>query len=774
LTDLVGLKVLKPHEPSSPGGGEGGHSQGPEGPESITHVSGDGETPPIHIEADPQENAPTSQYGTEPQQVDPTLESEVMTTPLKVAEKPKPQAVVEEPEVGKTLPGIGPEIGEDIGSASTEAGIAAQGVLLEEQDTQDHYEPTVASPGVEKSSGKKPQTAETLLSVAESFSRLREMEPQQRATELSKLDIDKNAIRAIVGILEYPQGDPIAVAIANEWEISQVATLRQRRIEGARELGALKAIDEAFGNSDLWTGEEGSGNPTVETLIAALGLNKNTPMSRTLGNPTESNSQRNAIVAAYNSEGANGVMRYLAERGFDSREVQRLLVLDSHIRSNISELPQRIREAYEYEGVLGVFGELVGLGTLGDKKILTDTANLAQGNMTFVELVIKGDLAGKIQTLPGYENARIYGISKIPGGVGRYRIILSNGRELFAQVEDYAPARLGAQLFEAQGLWKTSDRFHKFSYETGILDPSQQPEVVMFGFTQDMHDFAKDSEQIRIRMPESGQMEDVKVAGVALKNDLLMADINDPVVVQGLVQRGSLEAVKTFRKMLGTSKGREEIMKAWAAYHEMARRAIGVDRFLRNTAMVLVKRENPKPGQSEYAITFQPFDTDFVGGRILGKRDLLNFHSFDKDFADASIKFVKELHFAAMKGNILISQKKLALELLRAHESCSIPILPETAVHNEAVLQGHVGKAFGFPVREGIAVVPNYAGRRRVVMREDGRMILNRPEELQKIQDTTLSANNRRDHDKVRRMYFVKDSGFALTRSDIQSLGPLK
>ncbi|MBU1682045.1 hypothetical protein KKE38_04445, partial [Candidatus Micrarchaeota archaeon] len=291
---------------------------------------------------------------------------------------------------------------------------------------------------------------------------------------------------------------------------------------------------------------------------------------------------------------------------------------------------------------------------------------------------------------------------------------------------------------------------------------------------QDMHDFAKDSEQIRIRMPESGQMEDVKVAGVALKNDLLMADINDPVVVQVLTHRGSLEAVKTFRKMLGTGKGREEIMQAWAAYHEMARRAIGVDRYLKNTALVLVKRENPKPGQSEYAITFQPFDTDFVGGRILGKRDLLNFHSFDKDFADASIKFVKELHFAAMKGNILISQKKLALELLRAHESCSIPILPETAVHNEAVLQGHVGKAFGFPVREGIAVVPNYAGRRRVVMREDGRMILNRPEELQKIQDTTLSANNRRDHDKVRRMYFVKDSGFALTRSDIQSLGPLK
>jgi len=708
---------------------------------------------------------------------DQTLEAEVLTEPVKVAKKPKePQVIVEGEEEKGTLPGIGPEADQDIGYDPTEPDVAVQDVALAEQETQDHYEPTVISPGVDssKASGKKPQTAESLLSVAESVSRLRNVDVETRKLEVSRLDIDESAVRAVLGVLEYESGDPRAKAIADEWEQSQIAALKQRRLSGAREAETVKAIDEIFGNSEYWEGE-GQGNPTVETIISALGTEEKFPVSPLLGKRTESKKHRDALKAIYLADGAKGVMKYLNDNGFETRELQKLFMLDKYIKSTISEAPTRIAEAYQEEGVLGVFGELVGLGTLSDKKMLRETSQLAEGNMGFVEVVIRGDLLGKIRSVPGYENVKIGKIKKIPGGVGRYRIILSDGRELFSQIENYYPARLGALLFEAQGLMKTSDRYHAFSYGTGVVDQAtQHEEKVMFGFTRDMHDFAKASEKVKIRMPDTDSMEEVTVAGVALKNDLMFSDLKDPAIVSELEARGSLEPVKAFRKMLKTEKGRAEIMRAWAAYHEMSRRAIGVDRFLRNTAIVLVKRDNPKPGQSEYVITFQPFDADFIGGGIVGKGDSLNFHGFDNDFAAASVKFVKELHFSAMRENIMISQKKLAMELLRAHEACDLSILPETRELSRIILHEHKDKTFGFPISEGIGSVPNYAGRKRVVVSPDGRMILNRPEELSGIQDSVTTPENHKEHSKRRRVQFVKEEGFMIKRADIQGLGPLK
>jgi len=100
--------------------------------------------------------------------------------------------------------------------------------------------------------------------------------------------------------------------------------------------------------------------------------------------------------------------------------------------------------------------------------------------------------------------------------------------------------------------------------------------------------------------------------------------------------------------------------------------------------------------------------------------------------------------------------------------------LPETRELSRIILHEHKDKTFGFPISEGIGSVPNYAGRKRVVVSPDGRMILNRPEELSGIQDSVTTPENHKEHSKRRRVQFVKEEGFMIKRADIQGLGPLK
>ncbi len=351
--------------------------------------------------------------------------------------------------------------------------------------------------------------------------------------------------------------------------------------------------------------------------------------------------------------------------------------------------------------------------TLIPTMLLRRRARLALQHPQLVEVLLRGNLEGRIRSIPGMEDVTIRDVTHMSGSVGNYRIELSDGRRVYMKPEDHRPAQFGARRLEAQGLAPIADGMHTFRYDTGITDATGQRIFREFGFAEDIHAFGLESRTIRIRMPDD-QFEQVGVRSVAMMSDeVLSADLTDPAVRTRLQRTGALEAAERFQELARTPAGREQIARAWAAYMEMSRRALVIDRAPRNTAVFLVNRTTADGG-TETAIVFQPIDTDFVAGKIArGNTGELDFGQFHMDFGMATGRFINGMD--TMLGDTSPGRGTIAREIVIANETIVLSNPMEVRVAMGAVEAE--GGHFGYPMPMHVGSAVDYGGTVRILQR---------------------------------------------------------
>ncbi|MBU0532600.1 hypothetical protein KKB44_03840 [Candidatus Micrarchaeota archaeon] len=254
----------------------------------------------------------------------------------------------------------------------------------------------------------------------------------------------------------------------------------------------------------------------------------------------------------------------------------------------------------------------------------------------FFDLVMRGNLESQLAGVPGFEGTTITGVNHIGGMRGIYSVEMSNGRRLFVKMESYEAANFGRELCLAEGLYTSGIR--PGEYDTGLsIHIGDESEHVIRNFTiiEDIHDSV--GSEISIRLP-NGQTENVTVEGV----QMFLHDIyNNPDPANPVHQE--------FFRMLGTETGRQELFQAWRAYHEMSRRALLMDRAPRNTAVVMVRREN-----GETMLTFQPIDMDYIGGHIGATPDWTpEYTGFNQDFARGTSELIQILAYVSHEASRL-------------------------------------------------------------------------------------------------------------------------
>jgi hypothetical protein len=258
------------------------------------------------------------------------------------------------------------------------------------------------------------------------------------------------------------------------------------------------------------------------------------------------------------------------------------------------------------------------------------------------EMGVMGDLGGRISQLKGFEGAAVKDITFHGGMRGIYRIEFTDGRRLLVKTEDLSPAQFGLRRVRNEGL--ISSEIHQGGeYKRHYKDPDTGhtiSETRRVGFMEDIHDLAGTEQTARLA---DGSVKQGTVEGVALFRDEVLKPPADPGAGASPEQKRAYDkamkaylenpVVREFWKAASTPEGREEIFKAWRAYHEMSRRAGLMDRHTRNTALVLFR-----DSEGTLHITFQPFDMDGVGARIFTKAgsDRLDLSLFNNDFGQAS------------------------------------------------------------------------------------------------------------------------------------------
>lgn len=375
-------------------------------------------------------------------------------------------------------------------------------------------------------------------------------------------------------------------------------------------------------------------------------------------------------------------------------------------------------------------------------------------------LYTRGNLQGSISGLPGFEGATVASISFLPGMRGVYEVRMSNNRRVFIKMEDVSAATFGRDLAATRGLY-TSEIHGGFSYETGLSYRNGTPVRQEFGIIEDIHDTAGRS--IRIRLP-SGPAEDVRVVGVSmLRHEVLEvprppAAGASPAEVQAYQQRlarfTSDPVIREFYRLSGTPQGRETLMQAWNAYHELSRRSLLGDRYARNTAAILVERAN-----GERVLTFQPIDMDAVGWRVLSNPDgAPNFMFFNRDFADASTDFIQRASSASLAaesiGLLPAGVPAYAFGDAMFSQRAQRPLPPEIPPQRQAgrdIIARRDGQPFGagYDTTSGeyspVGGTAVHGGRTRFIERADGRMRMY-ADEMNPLMEANLSPQARADY----------------------------
>ncbi len=365
--------------------------------------------------------------------------------------------------------------------------------------------------------------------------------------------------------------------------------------------------------------------------------------------------------------------------------------------------------------------------------LLRRRAGLAQQHPRFVEVLLQGNLEGRIRAVPGMENLTITDVTHRPGSVGNYMVELSDGRRIFMKPEDHRPAQLGARRLEAQGLAPTARGMHTFTYDTGLVDASGRRIHRDFGFSEDIHAFGSERRSIRIRMPDDSFQQVTTRSVAMLSDEVFTANLSDPAVRARLQRTGALEAAEHFQSLARTPEGRAQIARAWTAYLEMSRRALVVDRAPRNTAIFLVEGEG-----GVRQIVFQPIDTDFVAGKIGSHEGTTDFISYDMDFGMATNRFVVGMD--TMLGDQSPGRGSMAGDIVIANETRTLSDPPEVRAAMDRVTREADGQPFGYPMPGAVGDMSEYGGRTRVLQR--GRRFILHADEVEHLSREVMGADS--------------------------------
>ncbi|MEW6722704.1 MAG: hypothetical protein AB1324_05570 [Candidatus Micrarchaeota archaeon] len=443
--------------------------------------------------------------------------------------------------------------------------------------------------------------------------------------------------------------------------------------------------------------------------------------------------------------------RVALQQELRSLEIQHVTRMVSETRAEISALPEGSGRRAGLEAELGALQQELQarerLQSLSQERDAFD-----RNVQSLFDMVTRGDLEGVIRGREGFADASIERVTPLTGMRGAFMLEMSNGRRLFLKVEDLAPARFGGELARAEGLI-SSEIIPGHSYETGLVVDGE-PVRQEFGLLEDMHDFARGPDaQVEfagetlavhrgqrvegVRLP-SGETEAVTVLGVAMLGPEVL-ETPDP----------ANPAARAFFRLAQTPEGRRQLFEAWRAYQEMSRRALLMDRFTRNTAAVLVQREN-----GEVSLTFQPIDMDGIGSRIEGEGGGPDFSAFDNDFARASAGFINQMRHAFSRAARIETADGRPLYDGAVHDARTLHDemfsepqpgrgaalapdardtetgVPRASDRSHAMIRDHDGQPVGLGFDTSSGDVPGVGetiaqgGRRRVVEREDGRVTM--------------------------------------------------
>jgi hypothetical protein len=584
--------------------------------------------------------------------------------------------------------------------------------------------------------------------------------------EMANQGLEESLRHTLLDILRHEAGDPRIERLAGEYAGGQEARRRSEAAEEARGRARDDAVGRIFHDA-----AEGRPNPTFDRLVETIAARP--------GEEAAVAETRQRLLRAYQEGGVTGVRQELERLHFPVERAINILALDRQVSSMatareppasveemaaargmpVEEFRRTLSEAYRREGVFGVFDAILGYPQgLSDEqraRIADQRRAFVVERPEFVEMIIAGNMEGNIRSLPGFGNVTITGAEHLSGNAGAFRVTLSDGRSIFVKNESMEPSALGARLLAAHGLVDISGGLHSVTYETGVVDANGRPLTRAYGLSEDVHGFA--GRTVRMRLPE-GASGEYRVRSVAMLGNEAM----DPEAMERILSNPAdprHEAVRMFAELASTPEGRAQIFRAWSAYHEMSRRAMVIDRFVRNTAIFVV--ETPDGPM----ITFQPIDTDFVAGRIApGEGGQPDYRGFYFDFARASANFTVDLQRFLERRGIAIDRTALAGEFLRGHTGSTISSPAEARERSSAVISGHEGRLFGLTERRRRAgsINEHDGGRRRAVQDDQGGVVMH-ADEIQPLADQLATQGSRREALQMMLDYFRREFGVAET-----------
>ncbi len=548
-----------------------------------------------------------------------------------------------------------------------------------------------------------------------------------------KIGTDKELNKILERLAKFEKGDMRVEKIAKEWEHAQEKREAQQVEAEAENVAALNAIDLLFRQV-----VEGTQNRIFESLSI-------------------DGSAKAAIVDAYRKGGVEKAREEFQKQTRLKRdtpkfdEFGRMALRDKQIsEALVSEEPgqpiidmatkrgkdpkqfqRELKHAYEVAGVEGILdvsiGFPAGIDTHTKTKISETRKEVAETTPEIAELLVTGGLEGHLQTLLGDANLTISAIDSISGStgshVGAYIIDLSDGRRVFVKEDDLEPSRFGARLLAAEGLVDVSETLNTFDMKTGTNDGKVVTKK--FGISEDVHDFK--GHNTRIRLP-NGDFVEGRVESVAMASHEILSnpELRENILSDERDPRHN--AVEQFTRMLKTAEGREEIFKAWAAYHQMSVNAMVIDRATRNTAVFIIKTADG----TEH-LTFQPIDTDWVAGHVESEPNgSINIVQFTADFAIGSEGLVKEVADMLNKQGLSVTKKDLAVELIKATEKIGITDTPEIRRQVDQIIDDQDGRVYGLTMPDSRIGNLREHGGWKVIQDRNGHMLVDAADMKQK------------------------------------------
>lgn len=351
------------------------------------------------------------------------------------------------------------------------------------------------------------------------------------------------------------------------------------------------------------------------------------------------------------------------------------------------------------------------------------------------ELITRGRVMEVVEGMPQYAGYEWKAIEHFGGAGGVFVVKLqkgSNTKRVIITPQDAIPHAYGVERARAEGLISgnihSSEQNPKLAYAVEHTDPAtgrKLTEQRSIGIIEPVE--TVEGQTVIARLPSSGEFETVTVQETGIVKELLHQWGMEGAVRPENLPEGSMQ--REFVEMMSSPPGRQEIMRAWRAYHELCRRAGLMDRNARNTSMVMVKRND---GTSE--ITFQPIDMDGINSRVGTDREGAEYRyaGFDDDFASGTVNLFVHMDKAARRmglGDVNLSSMYRDYFSPFAEQGSSIPPnSPEVIAQVEAIIRRHDGKpvGIGFNVRDTsqapVGGLISQNGRSRFVERGDGRV----------------------------------------------------